>query len=887
MATDSEKPNPIAPPPKDDGIFSKENGSKEEVEVTQVSALPTPTSATSGEDNRQAEHDLLVTEDDLLEAKQFAAGLSLMDVRKILKRVYKIHERDPNFPHLIIEKIREFINNEEVFNNPEKHEQLIDEMRLEAALITNNSPYAEVRSVVDNHDDPTTPCSTIRAWVIGITFSILGSFVNQLFSVRQPPIGIGSNVIQLLAYPCGKFLDHVLPDWGFTLFGTRHSLNPGPFNRKEHMLITIMAQVGISGPYTAYIIWIQVLPSFYNQQYARSFLYQILIAISTNFIGYGMAGLCRRFLVYPVHCVWPASLVTIALNTAFHTEKKETVRGPFKSTWTLSRVKYFYLAFALMFVYFWFPGYIFGALSLFSWLTWIAPDNLNLNTITGFNNGLGLNPWPTFDWNIVTFMVDPLIVPFFTTFNNFMGAFGGLFIIAAMWYSNAYNTGYLPINDNHVYDHFGSRYNVSRVVDDRGMFDPVGYEQYSPPFLTAANIVVYMFFFATYSATVTYAYLYHRHEIALGVRALFSSFKGIPWPWKRGAAVEENREKADEERLLDVHNRLMRAYPEVPEWWYLLCLAIAIACGIGGIAGYETYTSPGVVFYGLALCIVFVVPIGIITAVTGMEVTLNVLAEFIGGSIVEGNALAMNFFKSFGYVTTAHAIGFSNDLKLAHYVKIPPRHTFAAQMMATLVSTFVSVGVQNFQVNGIEGICTPQAKFRLTCPGVNTFFTASVMWGTVGPRKMWGVGGQYSETLVGFGIGVALVLFFWVLAKQRPNWVWLRSVHPVILLAGPLGWAPYSLSYVWPGVPVAWLSWLYMRKRFLGWWSKYNFVTSAAFSCAIAICGLIIFFTLQWQDIELDWWGNSVVYQGCEGDACLLLELPDGEYFGPRIGEFH
>jgi len=78
------------------------------------------------------------------------------------------------------------------------------------------------------------------------------------------------------------------------------------------------------------------------------------------------------------------------------------------------------------------------------------------------------------------------------------------------------------------------------------------------------------------------------------------------------------------------------------------CLVAAIACACGGIAGWETYTSVGVVFYGIALCLIFVVPIGIITAITGIQVTLNVLAEFIGGSWVEGNALAMNFFKSFG-----------------------------------------------------------------------------------------------------------------------------------------------------------------------------------------------------------------------------------------------
>jgi hypothetical protein len=48
------------------------------------------------------------------------------------------------------------------------------------------------------------------------------------------------------------------------------------------------------------------------------------------------------------------------------------------------------------------------------------------------------------------------------------------------------------------------------------------------------------------------------------------------------------------------------------------------------------------------MCLIFVVPIGIIKAITGIEITLNVLAEFIGGSWVGGNALAMNYFKAFG-----------------------------------------------------------------------------------------------------------------------------------------------------------------------------------------------------------------------------------------------
>ncbi len=119
------------------------------------------------------------------------------------------------------------------------------------ALVTYNSPYAEVRAVVDNFDDPTTPSSTIRVWVIGLTFSVFMAFINQLFSIRQPAIHVGPTVAQLLAYPLGRAAAAWLPDWGLTVFGTRHSLNPGPFSKKEHMLVCLSALHAFSGGETS------------------------------------------------------------------------------------------------------------------------------------------------------------------------------------------------------------------------------------------------------------------------------------------------------------------------------------------------------------------------------------------------------------------------------------------------------------------------------------------------------------------------------------------------------------------------------------------------------------------------------------------------------------
>lgn len=208
-------------------------------------------------------------------------------------------------------------------------------MRLEAAILTTSSPYSEVRAVVDNTDDINTPSATIRSWTLGLSFVLVVAFMNQLFSVRQPSIRIGPEVVQLLCFPVGKAFEYWLPDIGFTLFGIRHSLNPGPFSKKEHMLITIMATVGSSLPHSRYIseatpflldvtllillaVFTQFLEKYFNQPYSGSFGYQILLALSTDLMGYGLAGLLRKILVYPSYCIYPKSLVTIALNSSLH-----------------------------------------------------------------------------------------------------------------------------------------------------------------------------------------------------------------------------------------------------------------------------------------------------------------------------------------------------------------------------------------------------------------------------------------------------------------------------------------------------------------------------------------------------------------------------------------
>lgn len=74
-------------------------------------------------------------------------------------------------------------------------------------------------------------------------------------------------------------------------------------------------------------------------------------------------------------------------------------------------------------------------------------------------------------------------------------------------------------------------------------------------------------------------------------------------------------------------------------------MLIALVFGIVAVKVYDTGMPVWGVFFAVAMCFFLQVPIGIIVAITNVEVTLNVLAEFIGGLVTHGNPLAMMIFK--------------------------------------------------------------------------------------------------------------------------------------------------------------------------------------------------------------------------------------------------
>jgi OPT family oligopeptide transporter len=209
---------------------------------------------------------------------------------------------------------------------------------------SDNSPFPEVRANVPNTDDPSIPVNTLRMWLVGIIFTIVGTGINQFFSMRYPSVTISSLVAQLIAFPVGTGLAWILPVKTVKLFGRWEvTINPDHhFNIKEHCVVTIMSNLAFGPSWATDIIQAQVSPTFFNLKQPVS--YQFLLGLTMQLFGLGMAGLSYRFIVEPPQMIWPSTLANAALFQTLHSRVNPSANG-----WRISRYRFFTIVFIVAF----------------------------------------------------------------------------------------------------------------------------------------------------------------------------------------------------------------------------------------------------------------------------------------------------------------------------------------------------------------------------------------------------------------------------------------------------------------------------------------------------------------------------------------------------------
>jgi len=327
----------------------------------------------------------------------------------------------------------------------------------------------------------------------------------------------------------------------------------------------------------------------------------------------------------------------------------------------------------------------------------------------------------------------------------------------------------------------------------------------------------------------------------------------------------------------------MLKYPDSPHWWYAITFVVMLTFSLVTVLVYPTHLSWWAFFVALLIACVFTIPCGIIQAVTNVQLGLNVITEFIVGYIQPGRPIAMMLFKTYGYITMTQALAFLQGLKMGHYMKIPPRTLFMGQVIASVWTCFVQVAVLNWALGGaISNICEPENPSHFTCPNGRVFFNASIIWGVIGPQRMFNPGQIYGHMMWFFLAGALLPVAIYLGARMYPK-------SPVRYLSAPLIFG--GTGAIPPATPLNYLTWAtvgfifnkFIKDRHRGWWSQYNYITSAGLDIGLAVSTIIIFFCLTLTNTSPpNWWGNNVVSSTLDfQESAVQRVLPEGQIFGP------
>ncbi|KAI1298108.1 hypothetical protein EDD11_006880 [Mortierella claussenii] len=725
--------------------------------------------------------------------------------------------------------LHEDYREKESFAN-EKADATVDTLSLEEE--NENSRIEAVRLVVPVTDDPSLICVTFRFWVLSLFFSVIGSVICQYYYFRSTTGPFSMFFVNLASYSLGKGLARILPTHSFALFGFSMSLNPGPFNIKEHALISIAVSTAAGSAYAIDIL--SATDLFLNHR--TNALGSLILIITTQCVGYGMAGMLRKYLVYPAEMVWWSNLVQIVFFNAIHnTEEfkaKKMIRG-----W--SYMKYFWVFCGAMFIYEFIPQWLAPMLVYFDWLCWINPFNFDFWAMFSSIRGGGIMSL-SFDWTSIG--GSTMWLPLSTQLCSFGGIILSYWIILPiLWMNNILGTKTIgrPLT-SHLFYANGTGFVVTDFLNPDYSLNVEQYEAGEPARMSPMYALGFFYSFVALAGCISHVICFHGGDL-----------------WKSWEVAVGSEDE-------DIHTKMMKIYPEVPQLWYGIFYIIMVGLSIVVCEVYDLQLPWWGLLLSLAMGWVLTLPIGAMTAITGTGPGLNVITELVCGYIFPGKPIANMTFKCYGYMAMYQCLSLLGDLKLGHYMKIPSRSMFVAQFWGTIIGgvfnyvTMVTIiDSHRSYLDGTED--DPQGLWTGVSPDI--FWGSALIYGALGPARTFDIHGEYGFVFYGFLLGAILPVIFWGFSKKYPKIQW--SKFNIAIIAGGMSAFPNGYTGgVLPSLIVCIVFQFYIYRYHKNWWSKYVFILSAALDTGAAFTGLIMFLFLGGSltpDLVVNvpsWWAN-------------------------------
>jgi len=190
-------------------------------------------------------------------------------------------------------------------------------------------------------------------------------------------------------------------------------------------------------------------------------------------------------------------------------------------------------------------------------------------------------------------------------------------------------------------------------------------------------------------------------------------------------------------------------------------------------------------------------------------------------------------------------VGFSSDLKMGQYLKIPPRSMFIAQLWGTIIGAVVNYVVMISITEAHRGLLlNPTGNGVWSGQTIQSFNSDAVTWSLT--KQLYGPSGPYFVIPMGIFIGFATIVVHWFVNKR---WPYIgpvrvdRVILPLIFQYSAWLYAGVN-SVVTSSIAVGLVSQLWLRRYHPGWYRKYNYILGGALDSGAQVTIFILSFAV-------------------------------------------
>ncbi|KAL7917413.1 OPT oligopeptide transporter domain-containing protein [Trichoderma austrokoningii] len=716
--------------------------------------------------------------------------------------------------------------------------------------------YGEV-TVIDNakdlithvlhvDDNPNDSPWTFRAVAIGLILCIFASVLQEIFYFKPQVIYVSVVFLTVIAYILATPFQFIPRPTGDGIVArVCRFLNSADFNSKEHAFMVIMGSAGSTSAVATQILAAQRLYYGSNPNQGAA----IFLVIASQFLSYGIAGLLRTVLVQPAKMLWPINIPVNTLLETLHRDKVETKQ----------RLKYFSIFFSGAFFWEIIPLWIAPIFQGISIPCLARQDSLVYTNLFGGaqnNEGLGFLGL-CFDWNYIAGLNSPLWFPLYTLINSLAGYLICIVLFMGIYYGNIWRSMDFPFLSQLLYDGSSNstnfvEYNLTAVLTKDNTINSTLVADQGFPFLSGSYVVYLVTTNLGITAAIVHMLLWNYGDIKEGWAFLRpSSLRKLLNPstymfWRRNTKeYEENlRQLAIASDEVDPHYKLMmqNGYAEVPNWWYGIVLVLSFVIGIITLYSIKSTLPWWAFIVSNIFAALFILFFGAQMGLTGFQFNQQPVIQMLGGYLLPGKPLANMYFTVFGFNGIQQGQWLLRDLKLAQLAHLPPKATFTAQMLGTIIGAIMDyVMMVSIVDNQTETLLSIDGTNIWSGQNVQGYNTLAVAWSLA--KNMFSVGSQYQWVTLSYLLGFAAPIPFW-LAWKLTKIEFFRDINTSIIIwySGVLCVGVNSSLLMFFGLGI--FAQFYLRRFHPGLFIKYNYLISAALDGGTQVMVFILSFSV-------------------------------------------